>query len=356
MNILVIDVPADSGGALSILEEFYNEVKERNAKDNKWIFVVSKPNFQNTDHIKVLRYPWVKKSWGHRLYFDHFIAPKLVKKYKVDKVLSLQNVIIPNVDVEQVLYLHNPLPFVNYRFSLKNNKILWAYQNVLSKNMFQSIRSAKKVIVQTKWMKQACVEKSGVEESKVEIVPPKINLDIKHYFVPSEEALSSFFYPASPYAYKNHQIIIEACEKIVQGKSKNFKVVFTLKGDETDHVKQMYREIKEKNLPIEFVGSLSRDKVFDLYTKSVLLFPSYIETFGLPMIEARLHQGVIIASDSPFSHEILDTYENAYFFDPFNAVDLAGIMMNLITGKTKYNQVHSHIDVDENKSLIDVVF
>ena len=116
MNIMVFDVPAESGGALSILNEFYNSFSID--KENNYIFVVSKPILKDTENIKILRFPWIKKSWFHRFYFDHVIAPKLIKNYNVDRVLSLQNIIIPYTNVYQTVYVHNSLPFAEYRFSI----------------------------------------------------------------------------------------------------------------------------------------------------------------------------------------------------------------------------------------------
>jgi glycosyltransferase involved in cell wall biosynthesis len=45
---------------------------------------------------------------------------------------------------------------------------------------------------------------------------------------------------------------------------------------------------------------------------------------------------MILASDKPFSHEILDDYGNAYFFDPFAEEDLMLKMKKLIKNKLKY--------------------
>lgn len=64
MNIMVFDVPAEHRGALSILNDFYDEVKSHHDKNINWIFVVSKPTLPETENIKVLRFPWVRKV-GH---------------------------------------------------------------------------------------------------------------------------------------------------------------------------------------------------------------------------------------------------------------------------------------------------
>ena len=93
-----------------------------------------------------------------RLFFDHIIAPKLIKDHDIDQVLSLQNIIIPHTSVFQSVFVHNALPFSEYRFRLKEDRLLWIYQNIIGKNIFKSIKKADRVIVQTNWMKNTIIE------------------------------------------------------------------------------------------------------------------------------------------------------------------------------------------------------
>lgn len=58
---------------------------------------------------------------------------------------------------------------------------------------------------------------------------------------------------------------------------------------------------------------MKREVVFEMYSKSVLVFPSFVESFGMPLLEARMSNSVILASDQNFSREILKDYNNAYF-------------------------------------------
>lgn len=355
-KIMVFDVPAEKGGALSILNDFYKEAVTFQDKSIKWIFVISTPKLIETENVKVLRFPWIKKSWGHRLFFDNIIAPYIIKKYKIDKVLSLQNVIIPRTKVPQILYVHQALPFSQYIFSFKKDKLFWIYQNIIGRKIFNSIKKADKVIVQTKWMKEAIIEKVGINEEKINVIPPKININIKGYYEDCEIYRSTFFYPAGPQRYKNHKVIIDACKKLVDMGNKDFKVIFTLKGNENSEIINLYNETLKEKLPIEFIGGLSREQVFNMYTRSVLLFPSYLETFGLPLLEARLHKGIILASDTPFSHEILNGYANAYFFHPFNAKHLAELMNKVYKKRIKYSQSNNYENINSNKySLIKLI-
>lgn len=317
VNIMVFDVAAESVGALSILRDFHRKVVEQAEEGKLWIFVLGRADLPESERVKILRFPWIKKSWFHRLFFDCFVAPCLVKKYKVDEVLSLQNLAVPRVRCPQTVYLHQSLPFSEYRFSFFEEPLFWTYQNIIGRMILRSIKKADSVIVQTRWMKKACVERTGCDESKFQVQPPEIVIVPKAFFTPSPKMLSTFFYPAAPFSYKNHRIILEACKILKQQGVSDYKVLLTFSGTENKLAGELAEESRRHDLPIKFLGSLNREEVFEYYTRTVLLFPSYIETFGLPMLEAKLHGSMILASDCPFSHEILDGYERARFFEPF---------------------------------------
>jgi glycosyltransferase involved in cell wall biosynthesis len=337
MNILVFDVPATSGGALTILEEYYKAATQDSDDHVMWFFVISSPELRETDNVRVLRFPWVKKSWLHRLYFDCLIAPRLVNEHEADEILSLQNVVIPKTEVPQTLYVHQPLPFVDKRFKLTEAPRFWVYQNIIGKMIFQSMRKASRVIVQTDWMRHACVSMAGIEPTKITVLPPSINVDVKRHFELAETTTRTFFYPASGVSYKNHSLIVDAAVLLESRGIDDYEVIFTLRGDENRHIRNLHHSIDSLGLRIRFVGGLARDQVFDYYSRSVLVFPSYIETFGLPLLEARLHGTPILASDCPFSHEILNGYEKAWFFGATDATVLADLMEASVRQETSAN-------------------
>lgn len=328
MRIMVFDVPAVSGGALSVLHDFYAEFKTD--KENEYIFVVSLPELKETSNIKVLRFPWIKRSWAHRFYFDHFIASRLIKKYKVEKVLSLQNVSIPYTKVYQSVFVHNALPFSEYRFSFNENKFLWFYQNVIGRTIKKSIIKADHVIVQTNWMKEIFIDQLNISVDKVKVKYPLVNIEVNNKFQETKESLSTFFYPASPMMFKNHKDIIDACLKLKREGVENYQVIFTISGNEDLNILELSKIVKENRLPVSFVGNLPKEEVLKKYSKSILVFPSYIETVGLPLIEAKMHGTPIIVSDCPYSHEVLDGYKNVYFYDPFNTEMLSKILKKFI--------------------------
>lgn len=342
---MVFDIPADQGGALSILKDFYEEISTVDNADINWFFVISTPVLDSKDNIQVLNFPKTKKSWAHRLYFDYVIAPKLVKDYHIDKILSLQNVTIPYTSVHQILYVHQPLPFTSHRYTFKDNKYFWTYQNIIGKKIIASIKKASHVVVQTEWMKQSIVVKTKIEENIIDVVSPDVKITIDRYFDAKDKSFKTFFFPGGDLTYKNHQIIVDATLHLVDRGYHDFSVKFTLEKDNA-YAAGLAKEAEDNNLPVSFLGKIPREKVYELYRKSVLVFPSYIETFGLPLLEAMRHKGMILASDQPFSREILQDYENARFFNCFDSKGLADLMESVIVhGKENYREV------DENNRV-----
>jgi glycosyltransferase involved in cell wall biosynthesis len=75
-----------------------------------------------------------------------------------------------------------------------------------------------------------------------------------------------------------------------------------------------------KKINIVIIGKITHEQVIWMYQQvDVLVFPSYIETLGLPLIEAATEGLPVIASDLDYSREVLRGYEGVAFV-PFDDV------------------------------------
>ena len=324
MRTLVYDVAADSGGAATVLQSFYEEFKKDT--ENEYIFVLSVYELPETDNIKVLNFPEVKKSMLHRLYFDHFVAHKLVKKYKADRVLSLQNIELPHTNVPQTVYEHNALPFSEYKFKPWEAFRPWYSQQILGRMMKKSIRRAEKVLVQTNWMKEEIIRQCGILADRVEVKFPPVEMLNTHPWK-MDETCPTFFYPAGPPAYKNHRTFLKACELLKEQEIEDYRVIWTVTGEENEGMKKLKAEAEEKKLPIQFIGPVPRTELFELYASSVLVFPSYIETIGLPLLEARSVGAPILSADCLYARDGVGDYERAEFYPPMDAEKLRWLLI-----------------------------
>ena len=316
-RILVIDTAASSGGALTVLQDFYNTVCNSN-EDIEWIFLVSGHYIEEKENIKVIVRPELK-SHMRRLAFDCFIGRRFVNKINPDVVFSLQNTTLMGVHVPQVVYVHQSVPFQStYKFSFlkKNERYMAVIQYLLGWFIKCSIRRANRAIVQTKWMKKAVIKQCGIAETNIVQIYPNVT-GIKDDNICTYKTTNKFFYPTSNTYYKNIDTLLEACRQLDSEKLK-YKLNVTIDGLDTNSIK--------------YLGKISKEEVYNNYKNSCLVFPSYIETFGYPLVEAKECGAIILASDCEFSHELLDDYPNAYFFEPFDSEALSDLMEKVISG------------------------
>ena len=88
------------------------------------------------------------------------------------------------------------------------------------------------------------------------------------------------------------------------------------------HLDSWLSTIFELNQRFFWVESASDEFLELIYVNSsCLIAPSYGEGFGLPLIEAAQHHLPIIARNLPVFNEVAK--DNAFYFDGFNAADLA---------------------------------
>ena len=330
-TIMIYDVHASESGALAILDDLYKQITTYPDKSMKWVFIVSTPCYKETNEIIVRRFPWVKKNWANRYFFDTITTRKLINEFKPDKVFSLQNKGIDFYNKEQLVYLQLAFILTNHKFSIKADGIkLWAYQNIISKIIFKSLRTVKLTIVQTQWMKDALIKKGGVNADKIVVQRPNIECNDIKKFVDCPENRKRIFYPATSFVYKNHMTLLKALNYAQQKGLKDYEVIFTIYPGENKYSRQLQEYAKNNDLNVKFNGPIPRENVFEMYAKSILVFPSYVESFGLPLLEAKLTGTYIIASNTPFSQEILNGYDKANFFEEMDYKNLGNILLSIM--------------------------
>lgn len=337
MRILVNDLAASASGALSVLESFYQYIRE-NDNENEYIFLLSGDYLEETERIKVRIIPEVKKSGFHKLYFDLLSGKKVLNQYNPDYVISLQNIITFGYKGKQAVFVHQAIPFQKrkrFSFFKKDERAYAFIQTVVGYFIKKSIEKADLVFVQTEWMKHAIIEICSVSESVVNVVQTKNNICAEYTY---RESKNVFFYPAAfENIYKNQECIYAATESLCNEGIRDFKVLLTL----NNH---------SPKKGCEFIGLLNKEELYKKYSETVLVFPSFIETVGLPLVEAMSVGSIIFSADCEYAHEVLNGYSNAYFFDPLNSKELADLMKLSIEGKINYNPIGNQSKIPVNHS------
>lgn len=331
MNILIVNTAAEHSGALKVLEVVYKEILDY--KEDNFYLMVGKPELESKVNLTVLRYPEVKSSLFKRLYCDTIEIAKLIKKYDIDMVISLQNTLLYNSrNTYNVLYLQQSLQYLDVKCSPFNStKDLWYRKNIIGRLINHSAKSVDKIYVQTEWIGNRITADIGCDIDKVKVVEPNVYIDTKkHNHIPSDK-YRIFFYPAGGSAYKNHMVVLEAAKKLKKDGIDDFEIVLTV--NPNDAYGAELKEYADKNgLPVKFTGIMPYEDVLKMYETSVLVFASEIETFGFPLKEMAVMGGPIIVSDRPYARDVLKNYTRKIIVKHKDTDAFKEAMKKMITG------------------------
>ncbi|MBS9776064.1 MAG: glycosyltransferase [Fusobacterium sp.] len=322
MKIIVVNNPAaKEGGALTILEQFLKKIYLSKRKTLFYFFVsVEKLKKYEKENIKVIILP--KQNFIERILWDNFGLKKYLKKNKItpNLFISIQNTGVNiNRKISQVLYYHQSLPLSEKKWSIFNRseRKFWMYKNIYPFFTSRHLNKTRKVIVQTNWVKEGFTKKFDYSKKKIFVIKPKVELpDTNNIKILSKEKFR-IFYPAPPLIYKNHKIILEALVKIKNDTPdllEKIECIFTFFSGDSVEIDTLIKDNKLSNV-VRLIGKVSYEKVLEYYKSTdLLIFPSYIETLGLPLLEAK-HFGLnIIAIDLPYSREVIGEYEKVLYF------------------------------------------
>lgn len=141
---------------------------------------------------------------------------------------------------------------------------------------------------------------------------------------------SYFLYVGNAYPHKNLETLVAAFGKLKDTTT----LVFVGKDD------FFYRRIRKNvedvglSKSVTFFGAANDAQLASLYQHAVaLVFPSRMEGFGLPALEAMSFGCPVVCSDIPVFHELLG--DEAVYFDPQSPDDLAQKLKGVIDQGTR---------------------
>ncbi len=347
MKIIVVSgINLIEGGTLSIFKDCLKNI-DKFLLDNYKIIALAhnRDLFLDLDldeRIEFIEFKDSKKSWLKRLYYEYFYFKKLSKKLKPYLWLSLHD-ITPNVKSELLaVYCHNPTPFYNMKLkNIKYDKKVFLFSKFYKYLYKINIKKNNYVIVQQNWIKEEFKKMYGVKN--IVVAPPESNYSVK-IEEKKEIENNSFFYPSFPRVFKNFEIICQAVELLEKENINNFRVYLTINGRENLYSEEIFEKYNHLKC-IEFLGLIPREKVFEYYSKvECLIFPSKLETWGLPISEFKQFNKPIILSELPYAHETIGDYDKCLFFNSDSAEDLKKQMLKIINKEKKFTMNKKKID------------
>ena len=335
-TIVISAVNLVNGGTFSILKKCVEELTLYNSVGKYKIYVLVNsvdllPKYENVEYIA---YPLSKKNWLIRIFYEYIYFYFLSLKIKPLIWFSLHDM-TPTVRAKyRYVYMHNPSPFFQKREGLR---LSWKFRIFVMfyKYVYKiNVKKNTAVIVQQNWLREKSSSLCHIPKNKIIVAYPEFEpSDMSSYdgsFIKNQ-----FFFNAFSREFKNFEIICQAADILNSGELKNndWNVYLTIDGSENNYSRSVVERFKN-NPHIHFIGLISREKCEEFYRNSeVLIFPSLLETWGLPISEFKLYKKKMILADLPYAHEAANGTENGCFFDPSDAIELSKIMESVISEK-----------------------
>ena len=260
-------------------------------------------------HIREVT-PW-RGRLGEALW-EQLQLPALLRAERVDVTFAPAN-FAPLAAPRPVILLRNALGVIRH----ERRPAMLSYWTMLSLATWASLLRAPRAIAVSDYARRAIAGRLG---KSVAVIPHGV-ADVFH---PSGETREGFLLAvADLYTQKNLHTLIEAFALL---RASRPTLTLHIAGRRVDagYAESLERRIAALGLSeaVRFVGVVAPDALAGLYRRcAVFVFPSTVETFGNPLIEAMASGAPIACARAAAMPEILG--DAGEYFDPTDPADMA---------------------------------
>lgn len=249
----------------------------------------------------------------------------------IDLWLSMGDITPRVIAKRQAVYCHNPSPFYRGPSHWMTDPRFELFRRLYGILYGIGIRNNHFVIVQQQWMRDHFVKRYGLARDQVVVAHPVRRAGSdgspQGEASPLRDDLVEIIYPVFPRHFKNHGVLVGAMKRL---EDLPLRLTLTFAGDE-NHYARTIRTLAGNAKNIRFTGFLSRPELEAEYARAALLvFPSKLETWGLPLSEFRALDRPVLAADLPYAREPLSGYGRTVLFDPDDDVALAALLRRFV--------------------------
>lgn len=311
--ILIDTVYINAFGGKTILELFLKKILSSNI--NYHLLLDSRLKSKQVEKIKTINYTIVNASHLNRRNFY------LKNINRFSSILCLANIPPPvHTSVNTSIFFHNSLLLnpLSHRISFKSQII-----NFLKLNYIKYYnQNDYNWIVQTPYIYKLLRKNLMINSEQVFIYPI---FKEKSKSSSTKKIINNFVYVSSAVSHKNHKRLVKAFIEAANKADKEITLHLTLNKED------LTENIFPKNLKVKFYGTLSRDSVNELYDScDFAIYPSLVESFGLPLIEAANHGCKVIASNLPYVNEIIVP---SLTFNPYSVESMSNSILKALESK-----------------------
>lgn len=331
LRVLVNAIHSRSGGGVTYLRNIL-PLLARDVRIEIHVLMHEEQHDTYSDYLSgckvhYLHYPDTRLR---TLFYEQVFLPVLARRLNMDVVFSPANY-GPIFAGRSVILLRNALG-VAFEEKRPSKIIYWL---LLYSATFMSIVAARRIISVSNYASRSCpAVLVSLLRHRLDIVPHGVGAA----FVPQKIARrreSEMLAVSDLYVQKNLHRLIEAFSLIVD-RFPDVKLLIAGKPIDQDYADILHKSIIELELEgrVEFLGSVETDKLVELYQRCTLfVFPSTVETFGNPIVEAMACGAPVASSNAAAMPEVAG--DAAVYFDPRNIEHMASVLSDLLSDPAK---------------------
>lgn len=273
-----------------------------------------------------------------RIWYD-FSVKIALKKYKIDVFFSPDGFVSLNTNVKQICTIHD-LNFEHYPKDVPSHiyKFLHIYFPLF-------INKADKVLTISNFSKSDIIKQYGVPSEKIQVI---WNGTSAVFQVKSSELIQTYrntFSQGKPYFIfvgslnprKNVNRMLEAFFQYAEDKNNDWNLVIVGEAMWKNQM-QIIQIPEDLTSRITFTGRLSQNELVNVTASAgAMVFVSYFEGFGLPLVEAMKCGVPILAADASSLPEI--AADAAIYCDPFSVDEIKNGMIEISKNSELQNQL-----------------
>lgn len=339
--IVISAVNLVEGGTLSILSDCLHWVDRALTDRYEVVALVHRASMFDCKSVRLVEMPRAKRSWLLRIWHEYRLFKPLSLSLQPFLWLSLHDTTPSVVAERRAVYCHNASPF--YRISLRE---AWHEPPLLLFNLFYkylyriNIRHNDFVIVQQQWIKREFERLFALP--RIIVAHPQIPESMYRVahkpgvLTKTPSRITRLIYPAFPRAFKNLEVLAEALLEYSRRGLSGLEILVTVDGTENRYARWLHARYAQVE-GLRFIGRLARAELFSRYDEvDAMVFPSKLETWGLPLTEFKAFGKPILAADLPYAHETIGAYDRCAYFAANDYRALADLLGDLRDGRLRY--------------------
>ena len=263
------------------------------------------------------------------LLWEQCVLPIRARRMSIDVTLSPANY-GPLLAPRTIIMLRNSL-VVAKRETRLFKRLYWMGLTLMT--ILSLIKCERAIAVSTYARKVLTFGMEKKLKLKVPVVYHGVNTEFQPLnYIKRQEFLLSV---SDIYIQKNIHTLISAFS-LVREKNPGLKLKLAGKAIDQGYQAEINEAIYSANLEsaVELIGEQTTKKLVHLYQSCALfIFPSTVETFGNPLVEAMACGTPIASSNTAAMPEILG--DAATYFDPLDVKDMANTIISILENKNE---------------------